>query len=371
MRLAQKICILLVAVLGIVSSSMFAASVEATYEEELDTTIHNSSDFGIQDQGFAVALHVGIMTIYTVGNGSIPGLYSIRINRSGNFGGGEEYWLLSSKVINWQTRFGAQLIAKTSFGNTTIVKTINWASGLDPLLGTTSFSPSNNYPITIQFYLGIRNITNAAQALGAGFQFENGSNINLGNFTIQYRNNPNTGTYKDIPFLEGYIPLPFFTINYSDGSQDFLNGNTADHTVYVALTIEQTIFEQSINLINASGTSKAKVGQVRLTLSGYNSPSAQGVSLTFSDGNGSTNTDFRLKHNEIPSFIPFSLYLAGVKVNNGVAFEWPNLVYGNTNLKDLEVGNIIYQNAISTMGGAYSDTITVNIMSLDSNMIGQ
>lgn len=103
MRLAHKL-LLLVAVLGGISSSLFAVNGEATYEEKLDTTIQN--------QGFPVALQVGTLTIYTVENGNLPDLYSIRINRSGNFGGGIEYWLLSSREINWQTRFGAQLLLK-------------------------------------------------------------------------------------------------------------------------------------------------------------------------------------------------------------------------------------------------------------------
>ena len=78
----------------------------------------------------------------------------------------------------------------------------------------------------------------------------------------------------------------------------------------------------------------------------------------------------RTKHNEIPSFIPFSLYLGGTKVNNGTPIIWDNLSFGNGNLRDLHVGNINYQSAISKMGGSYSDTITVNISSLDGNLVG-
>jgi|GEM_PF-6552700 len=370
MRITQKLVVLLVVVLVIISSSLFAAKVEATYEEELDTTIYSSTHFGIQSARYPVALHVGKMTIYTRGNGNIPDLFSIRINRSGNFGGGSEYWLTSSKTINWQDRFGAQLVAKTTFDNRTIVRTINWGTGEDFLMGEADFD-GGHYPITIDFYLGIRNIHNATQAQGAVFQFENKSSPNLGKFKIAYRNNLNSNSYHDIPFIQGNISLPFFITDYNNGSQNFFNGKSFDDTVYVALDIEQASFESSIDLVNASGQAKSKVGQARLTLSGYNSPSTKGVSLTFTDGNGSTDNDFLLRHEEIPSFIPFSLYLAGEKVNNGVPITWGNLAYGNTNLKNLEVGGINHKNAISKMGGSYSDTITVTIVPLDSNLVGR
>ncbi|HKM05892.1 MAG TPA: hypothetical protein VJ869_02780 [Sphaerochaeta sp.] len=320
--------------------------------------------------GILVALQVGTLTIDTVGNGSKPDLYSLRINRSGNFGGGVEYWLTSSKEINWQTKFGAQLIAKVKFGSTTIVKFINWSNGLDPLMGESEFSPTNNYPITVEFYVGIRNITNAAQTQGAVFQFEDGSGPNLGSFKIQYRNNLNTDNYKDIPFATGDNPLPFFTTNYNNGSEGFLN-EVVDQRKFFTLTIERIPSETTINLIDASGISKARIGQARLTLTGYNSPSTQGVSIAFADGNGSTDTNFRLKHKDAALYIPFSLYLEGEKVDRGVPIPWPNLSYGNGNLKALKVGGITTLDATSAVGGEYSDTITVTITALDSNLYSQ
>ena len=368
MRLAQK-PILLLALLLVVLSASLAAAVEASYEEELDTTIYNSSQFGVQSTGFPVALHVGTLTI-TNGGGSSTSLFGLSLNRSGDFGRGKEYTLESTEEVNWQDEFGAQLIAKTTIGSNTYVRTINWNSGQDPLVNDDWALWYPTYPIITEFYLGIRNINNTVQADGVGFQFEDDDGPNLGSFTVQYRENPWWGQYQTIPFGTTTSAKAFFATNYNEDSPNYLNGNTFNTTVYVSLAIEQEPSEKSIDLLDASGQSRAKVGQARLTLSGYNSGSTPGVSITFTDGNGSTNNNFRLKHNEIPSFITFSLYLDGTKVNNGTPIIWDNLSFGIGNLRDLKVGNINSQSAISKMGGSYSDTITVTITSLDGTLVG-
>lgn len=371
MKLAQKLSLLLLALLGIAILSLGAATAQATYEEDFDTELHKSSDFGIQSAGFNDAFHVGTLTIRSVGNGSVQPLYSLRIERPGNFGGGREYDLQSTTVINYMTVFGSQVVAKIKYGSTTIVKLINWSSGEDPL-ASDDITTAAQYPITIDFYLGVRNINNSAQATDAGFQFKGASGPNLGNFTIMYRKTSGWGTEYTIPFgASSTTPQAFFTTNYNQGSTKYLNKSAINKTVYVSLKIEQTPSQASINLVNASGSSKATVGSARLTLTGYNSSSPQGVTLTFADGNGSTNSSFRLKHSELNYYIPFFLYLGGAPVDRGVPITWPNLSFGSNNLKDLQVGGIDYQSAVSAMGGSYSDTITVTITPLDSNLVGQ
>ena len=370
MRLAQRLTVLLVVLLGMFATNLAAATVEALYIEETNTTIHNSTEYGIQSAGYPVALHVGTLTISSVGSGAKPFMYKIRLKRSGNYGGGKEYELESTKKINNQDEFGAQLVAKVTFGSTTIVKTINWSSGEDPLMGDTDFQ-DRPYPITIEFYLGIRNINNAGQATGAGFQFEDDDGPNLANFTVQYKTtNGWQGSHQDIPFSGHSGPMPFFSTNYNEDSPNRLNGVIFDPTVFVSLLIEQTPSEKTISLPNASGTSRAKVGVARVSLSGNKRPSPQGVSITFTDSNGSPSIGFRLKHEGLSSFIPFTLYLAGSPVGYGTPITWPNLTYGSNNLKDLHVGGVDLQNSALGMGGTYSDTIYVTIVPLDSNMVG-
>jgi len=370
MKFWQKHIFLLTIVLALVSVSLSAAQVEATYTSETDTTIYDDTYFGLQSLSYPVALHVGRLEIKIIGNGSIPSLYSLQISRSGSYGGGAEYWLTSSEMINWQNRFGAQLVAKIQFGSTTIVKSLSWGTGEGPLTNGKTIYPSD-YPVTIDFYLGIRNIHNAAQASGASFQFENGATMNLGSFTIQYQENNNSNSsFHDIPFDDvGTTTKPFFDVDYSDEEENdnYLNQEVVDQTIYVLFDIEQETYQQSIDLLDASGTSKAKIGQARLTLSGYESSNIPGVSLTFTDTNGSTDTDFRLKHTGMASYIPFSLYLGGAKVERGVPTTWDNLTFAGPNLKDLEVGDISYQDATSYVGGSYTETITVNITSSDES----
>ncbi len=375
MRLAKKYILSLILFLMIISAPLVAAYLEATYEEELDTTIYESRHFAIESTGFPAALHVGKLTIRARGRGSIPFLWNLRLDRSGNFGGGVEYWLKASEIINNESRLGAQLIAKIQLTSyMTRVKTINWATGEDVLFNY--WDPYYvNYPFEIDFYLGIRNVGNIQNANGVGFQFERASGSDLGYFKLKYSDKRWNTANITIPFGSSTAPLPFFATNYNEPNinqtnTNYLNGNSMNTTVYVSLSVEQEDNESTISLLDASGTSLAKVGQARLTLSGYESSSVPGVILTFTDGNGSPDTNFRLKHNEIPSFIPFSLYLGGARVDNGSPITWDNLVYGCNNLRDLEVGGINYQNATSKMGGSYSDTIYVNITPIDSNLVG-
>ncbi len=65
--------------LVIISDSFVAATLEARYIEELDTTIQNSTQYGIQDSGFDVALHVGTLTIDAVGGGSTLSLFALLV----------------------------------------------------------------------------------------------------------------------------------------------------------------------------------------------------------------------------------------------------------------------------------------------------
>lgn len=366
----KRFTTLLLILLALVPLDLSAATLEARYVENFNTTIHNSSEYGIQGTHFPVALHVGTLTIDLVGGGGHPSLYSIQLKRSGDYDEGDEYELESTKEINYQDEFGAQLIAKTMFGGKTIVKTINWKSGEDRLMEEREFE-SGPYPITVEFYLGIRNIHNAGQAQGVGFQFEDDDGPNLGNFKVRYRTTPWSGSLHTIPFSGGEKSIPYFSINYNEDSPNYLNGTILDKSVYVSLAIEQTPSEASINIADAAGTSRAKVGQARLTLTGYEKPNNGSVYITFTDGNGSTGNDFRLKHSALPSFIPFSLYLAGEKVDNGVRTKWDNLAYGRNNLKDLHVGNMEQQGTALRMSGLYSDTITINITPVDSSLVGQ
>lgn len=370
MTRAKKTPIFIIILLALMTVGLGAATVEATYVAAFDTTIHNSSEYGIQSTNFPVALHVGTLTIDSVGGGSQPTLYGIQLRRSGDYDEGDEYKLVSTKKINYQDEFGAQLIAKTTFGSKTIVRTINWGNGRDPLMGEKDFE-SGPYPIRVEFYLGIRNIRNAGQALGVGFQFEDDDGPNLGKFKVRYRTSAWANTLYDIPFADGQGSIPFFSTNYNEESPNYLNGRLVDRTLFVSLLIEQAPTERSINLIEASGASnRARVGQARVILSGHQANSAQGVTITFTDGNGSSTNDFLLKHNGLSSFIPFSLYFATQKVINGTPIIWDNLSFGDGNLRELHVGNIDYQSATSKMGGLYSDTIYVNITPLDTNLVG-
>ena len=328
------------------------------YEEELDTTISSSWYFGIQSLQYPVACHVGTLTLsYTnaFANNQFNGLY---LERSGNWGNGVEYWLQSSRSINWQTRFGAQLIAKIRYGYHTDLKIINWSDSTFPLLNNTSLK-KNMFPIVIDFYLGIRNIFYGNQAVGAAFQFEDESGPNLGDFKLLTYKNWSLQPIND-------TPTSFFTINYNEGSSNYINGK-ADLPVQATLSIEQDASGEFFPLASAVDNGRVQVGQARITVTGVQNLPPYGVTISFADGNGGTGYIFNLKHEHTDDLIPFSLYLGTTQVQNMAPIPWESLQLGSENLRPLYVGNIVYQDIEDKIAGQYYDTITATIIPLDTN----
>lgn len=348
-------------------SFLGAADLVATYEEELNPTIKNNGDYPLNynKNKYDVSFRVGTLTISSVGSGTPPGLDEMELNRTG-FGGRKSYDLETTAKIDGKDEFKARLVAKITYCNGSKTRVMTIEDDDEELLEEDDVEHcSTPYPIVIEFFMVIKKIPDAGLAEGIGFQFK--QNQGIGNFKLDFESD--SGSSVTIPINGNTGSPPFFETDYSSGSEN--HWNEVNTTLYVSLAIEQETYQQSIDLLDASGASRALVGQARLTLTGYERPSPPGVTIQFDDGNGSPTNDFRLKHNEVPSFIPFSLYLDGTKVNNGSPIIWDNLVYGDTNLKDLEVGGIDHQNAISQLGGAYSDTITVTITPIDTNMVGQ
>lgn len=347
-------------------TSLTAADLMATYEEELSPVIRNNGDFGLvfTKNNYDVAFRVGTLTIYSVGSGNPPGLDEMILDRTG-FGGRKSYKLETTAKIGGKDEFKALLVAKITYCNGSRTRVLTIEDNDDELLEEDDVEHcSTPYPITIEFFMVIKGIPDAALAEGVGFQFKH--NQSIGNFKLDFESTSGPSVTIPINGNTGYPP--FFETDYSSGSDN--HWNEVNTTLYVSLAIEQESYQQSIKLLDASGASRAPVGQARLILTGYERSSSQGVTIQFDDGNGSTSNDFLLKHDETPSFILFSLYLADEKVDNGIATPWEDLVYGNTNLKILEVGDIDYQHAISRIAGDYADTIYVTITPLDTNMVG-
>ncbi len=337
----------------------------ATYEEELNPTVKNNGDHPLEfnKNKYNVSFRVGILTINAVGAGNPPSLKELQLNNSI---AEKKIHLVTTEEIDGEDTFEAELVARITYcGASLKIVTIKEDKSTKLLKDKELDICSNPYPITIEFFLVIKNIDDASDAQGVGFQFE--SNDTIGNFQLETKNTSNDYTILETNGSSGL--LPFFTTDYSDESENHIN--EVDTTLYLSFTIEQTSSEATIDLLSASGANRAKVGAARITLTGYERPSAQGVTIRFDDGNGSTTNDFRLRHSIVPSFIPFSLYLGETKVTNAAPIPWTDLVFGNSNFKELHVGNISYQNAISRIAGTYADEISITITPVDTNMVDQ
>ncbi len=355
----------------VVSSHLFAANLIATYSEELDTTIATSASFGVGEPNYSLAFHVGTLTVQKIGSGSIEAYRGLTLTQSGFLN--NPLKLTSNREINGTNTFNAKMVAKITRNSTTTIVPISQVQGETNVISeNTNLS---NYPFTVDFYVLIAGIANPGLVAGAHFQFANPPGGTLGSFTLntyytawfffwQYTRSEN------IDINSSSSSVPYFGTDYSSGTANFININSVGPTVYASLDIEQTQEQASISLFDAAGSKKKKVGVARITLSGFEGQGTYGVTIGFTDGNGSPNSRFRLKHEDLDEYIPFDIKLNNQLVENGSTVVWNNLSYGSGNTKNLNVTGIDFDTAQTSASGSYADIIYVNITPLDTNLVG-
>jgi hypothetical protein len=344
-------------------------SFTASYTEASDTTIYNASTFGITSSGFPVACPVGTIVVRNSGNDAGT-LYGLRLQRSGNFGGGAEFSLASTKTVGWMTEFGAQLVAKVTSGGTTTVQKMNHGA-LDPFRPEVFYFTS--FPVTIELYLGIRNIKNENQVKFIGFQFEPKDGPNLGSFALYTNSSEQTwwttdGSNQTQLTGSGLTtsPQPFYSLDYNLGSSNYLNTVNTDLSVNALFSIVQNDGEKTLDLGDTTSSWPRKVATASITLDGQQSTQTYGVSLTFEDANGGTGTEFLLKDEANELGIPFSLFFDGEQITNLVAFDWTGIYADSTETKTISAKPANVSEAILFPSGTYSDTIWVTITANDT-----
>ncbi|WP_320127516.1 hypothetical protein [uncultured Sphaerochaeta sp.] len=373
MRLWAKFC------LGILIFSCFSVSFAsevftASYTEDFDTTIYNIADFGISSWEYSIACHVGTLVVSRVA-GYSDSLNGLRLERSGNFGNGNEFFLKSTKKLNGSRQFGSQLLAKVTSGSSTTVQKMNQGTN-DP------FRPQvykfTQFPITIEFYLGIRNIQDMYSVQGVGFQFKNG--YNLGSFCLYTNNLPTywqwwwdqDGSNQTQIAVNGATnPLPFFSVDYNVGSNYYINRERPDVRINALFSIIQGDTEKNLDIEDITTPWPRKVGTASLELEGTPSSRTYGVTLTFQDGNGGTGNNFLLKDETEAYSIPFSLYLDGGEVTNSIPILWDGLSADSTVTKAITAAPVNLSESQKLPAGTYSDTVIVSITPQDSNLAVQ
>jgi len=363
-RFPPFLAILLLLLIG---CPLFAASLVATYSEEIDTTIATSSSYGIGEPNYSLAFHVGTLSFQKVGNGPIHAYRGLTLTQFGFLN--NPLQLISNRPINGTSTFNAKMVAKITHKSSTSIKTIGQTFGDTDLI---SSNTSLNYPFSVEFYVLIAGIHTPELVAGAHFQFANPPGGDLGEFTLKsfYTYWWFFTNYDTLHINSSSTSVPYFVVDYTSGSLNYININSVNPTVYASLTIEQTPDQASISLPEAAGSNKIKVGVARITLSGFQSTDTYGVSISFTDGNGSPTSQFRLKHAQLNEYIPFGLRLDSQVIENGEPVNWNTLSYGSNNTKNLNVTGIDYATAQTSLSGLYSDDIYVTIMPLDTNLVG-
>jgi len=352
----------------LVCSHLFADRLEADYTPESDTTIASSSSFGIGSNPNSLAFHVGSISIQSISEGGFfsPNTFTgLTLTRSGFLQ--NPLKLKSSRAINGVTVFEAELVAKVTNNSSGESIVISETQGDKTLVSSNTYL--QGFPITVDLYVRFKNNIQLQQVTGVHFQFLAGD---LGAMTLKSRYSwfGIGGSTVTFPINGSTSATSLFAVNYTLGSPNFININSLDPIVYVSLAIEQTPSQASILLTQASGANKKAVGLARIILSGFQSTTPYGVSIRFTDGNGSPTSQFRLKAEGLNRYIPFNITLDNQPIYNGEPVIWDNLAYGNNNTKTLYVTGIDYATAQTSISGSYSDIIYVNITPLDTNLVG-
>jgi len=345
---------LIVAFLIIFISPLFTADLVATYEVEPFYVIENNST-GYEQGDYRVAFKLGTITINSSGNPT--NLKKLTLDRNNNVRK-EEYTFKTTEKVGGENSFAAELVAKITYANGTNVVHIKDTKGIKLLE-----KKDNPYPIFIEFFMVIESENlNSSHFQGVGFQFS--GNQSIGWFQLTFESKSKSDPKYIFPSDSGAFQ-PFFNTIYNVGSGNYIN--PVDITRHLVFEILQLENEKSINLIDAIGTFKAKVGTAKITVEGNYSPN---IGVSFTGEHGSPNGNFRLKHKEVESYIPYSLFFGNppLQVESGPFMTWGQIVLGE-NLKNLHVGNIDHQLAAASIAGEYSETITVTITPVDSNPI--
>jgi hypothetical protein len=367
----KLLCILLV--FSFFTQVIVAVDFSATYSEVTNTTIQNITSFRFLKRsttasGYPIACHVGTLTVRKTNN-QTGTLYGLRLQRSGDFNDGAEFYMYSTEAYQSSNEFGAQLLATVTSGSSTTVQKMDHGV-LDPFRPELTYFTS--FPITIEFYLCIRNIPYGL-AMNAGFQFQTNSGPNLGYFTLHTNNtaqtwwDPNGANQDQIDVNGSTGTIPFFSINYNKDSANYINKTVIQETVNAYFSISQTDSEKSLAIMDSSSTWPQKVGTANLTLEG-NSSSTYGVDITFKDTNGGTGYNFLLKDETGTFSLPLNLYFNGEPVENAIKLTWDSLVVGTTSTKTISANPVSLTSAQQLPAGDYSDTVTVTISPIESNL---
>lgn len=365
-----RIFLVVVLLAFVPTTSLVAATLEATYIEESNPIIRNNSDHPLEynKKHYKVSFRVGTLTIMSVGSGDPPSFKELKLKRSGN--DDEESELVSTEEIDGEDEFEAMLIAKITYcGSRTETVPIDDEDSKKLLKEKDLNQCTNPYPITIEFFMVIEDIKKASDAAGIGFQFESGEGP--GNFQLEANENPNNK--YDIPINGSTAPSSFVSPEFTDGQgSSFININQIDTTWDASLSIDQsttgTVFDFVTQLSSPGG---AVVGVANLTLGGYEGHPSYSVYTTFSDNrnalNGPGEQYFYLKHETLASYIPFTLFLAEDIISNEEPYLWSILDFHPAiKQKDLVV-KVDNHAAASSVSGYYSDTIYVTISPYETN----
>lgn len=346
----------------LIISPLVAAALQATYLEESNPIVKNNGDYPLDFNfsNYKVSFRVGTVTIRSVDGEDPPSINHIKLDRSDC--DNEKSELVATEGINGVDEFYAMLVARITYGDSKTKVVLVEKKNQEHLLETDDLKNcANPFPITIEFFM-VMNLPNATIAEGIGFQFELGHGP--GNFQLE-----TNGLSNLIPIDGITDPSIFMPPEYTVGlGSSYINIEGIDTTWDASLSIDQTTTGDVFDLYNNLCTNMgALVGVADITLNGYSGHSGYSVNISFADNrNGQGEKYFYLKHEDMDSFIPFTLYLAGSELHNGQALPWTGLEFPpNTNLKDIHA-KVDYQTALSKIAGEYSDTITATITPIET-----
>ncbi|MCK9547219.1 MAG: hypothetical protein M0Q37_01775, partial [Sphaerochaeta sp.] len=173
--------------------------------------------------------------------------------------------------------------------------------------------------------------------------------------------NPNNGSYVPIDGVSGANSTPLVDTGGFTGSEGNDDGFWYGEDIPLPLNFLFSFLDNTVSftLSEAYGNSRKTINSARMEVQNGQNGTTYAQNLTFTD---STNAaSFQLSPTTGDGLpIDFKLFFGTTEITKGSAFSWSGLTNG-MNTKDLRVGAINSSLVEQRVGGAYKDTITVNI----------
>lgn len=307
--------------------------------------------------------HIGTMTFSSSDNSALfdPTFMQVSHVSNGITFSGERYSHTENGIAKYNPgSFGFRIVAVTTFTGGEFTKKDITSSPGTPMIPNSSGNQLGKI-IDIKLYLvSWESNMNAIAKLGSSYML---TSNNLENFNIAIAKS-GSGFYNGYNYAKinrqpvpGSPPEPFFetpitSIPYGSGPPEEV----------FQLFIED---EQQFTITEAYGGGSTTIAKARIAIANKQQNTPYGITIMFSNRQGSPQFNLHLDNNLGLYSIPYTLLFNGEEVQNDKPISWLNIVEAESS-KDIKITKVDGAKADMAPAGNYFDTIKVTITPIDT-----